>query len=219
MQAAGRRGAGAGGAPGVAAEDAGRWARGAGVMGGGARDGARPSGERRVGRGPGRAPAATRGTAADGGAPAAEGPAPVKTARSGPRGGEEAAQRSGGQAGLGEPFQLPVLLQLPHPAGRRGRGQDAGRWRWPRGAGGPGRGYLCRQRRRNLMIFRAAWSCFLVRKEPLLEGRSDEQTWPAGAPRPRSPAGEGGEGARGPTWCGRAGCPRAGGGTSGSAAG
>lgn len=29
--------------------------------------------------------------------------------------------------------------------------------------------YLCRQRRRNLMIFRAAWSCFLVRKEPLVK--------------------------------------------------
>ena len=24
------------------------------------------------------------------------------------------------------------------------------------------------------MIFRAAWSCFLVRKEPLVEGRRDE---------------------------------------------
>lgn len=36
--------------------------------------------------------------------------------------------------------------------------------------------YLCRQRRRNLMIFLAAWSCFLVRKEPLVEDRKDEET-------------------------------------------
>lgn len=37
---------------------------------------------------------------------------------------------------------------------------------------------LCRQRRRNLIIFRAAWSCFLVRKEPLLRaGRGPEGRW------------------------------------------
>lgn len=85
------------------------------------------------------------------------------------------------------------------PADGNGTGGGGG----GRAGSGPGRGYLCRQRRRNLMIFRAAWSCFLVRKEPLLEERSDEQTWPAGAPAP-SPwtlageAGEGGEGVRGP---------------------
>lgn len=28
------------------------------------------------------------------------------------------------------------------------------------------------------MIFRAAWSCFLVRKEPLAEGRKDEENSP-----------------------------------------
>lgn len=33
--------------------------------------------------------------------------------------------------------------------------------------GPPQQPYLCRQRRRNRMIFRAAWSCRLVRKEPL----------------------------------------------------
>lgn len=32
--------------------------------------------------------------------------------------------------------------------------------------------YLCRHRRRNLIIFLAAWSCFLVRKEPLV-GETD----------------------------------------------
>lgn len=46
--------------------------------------------------------------------------------------------------------------------------------RWDGGGGRAKSQHLCRQRRRNLMIFRAAWSCFLVRKEPLVEERRDE---------------------------------------------
>lgn len=35
---------------------------------------------------------------------------------------------------------------------------------------------LCLQRRRNLMIFLAAWSCFLVRNDPLLDKAGTAQT-------------------------------------------
>lgn len=102
-----------------------------------------------------------------------------------PRVMRKAVERSGGQSGLGKPFQLLILLQFPHPAERQGRSQrrlaDRGRW-----DGGGGRSKsrarkgedLCRQRRRNLMIFRAAWSCFLVRKEPLVKERRDEKISP-----------------------------------------
>lgn len=40
----------------------------------------------------------------------------LKTARS----GLESGERSGGQARLGKPFQLLVLLQFPHPAEKQG---------------------------------------------------------------------------------------------------
>lgn len=87
------------------------------------------------------------------------------------------------------------------------------------------------------MIFRAAWSCFLVRKEPLLEEEKMRgpgtatpalSPWgPAGTGWGRSWAGAGlcGQGGTGtedcrpPTCCGPAGCPLVGGDRSGSAAG
>ena len=35
----------------------------------------------------------------------------------------KAVERSGGQPGLGKPFQLLVLLQFPHPVERQGMSQ------------------------------------------------------------------------------------------------
>lgn len=40
-----------------------------------------------------------------------------------PRVMRKAVERSGGQSGLGKPFQLLVLLQFPHPAEKQGRSQ------------------------------------------------------------------------------------------------
>lgn len=134
------------------------------------------------------------GTAADRGSPPPERPLPVETARSGPQSAGEGGAQSGCQSGLGDPFQLLVLLQFPHPAETRGRSQETsgggggprGGWRQrvhiPRGPL-QRREHLCRQRRRNLMIFRAAWSCFLVRKEPLVaEERMRRRGTPAPSP-------------------------------------
>lgn len=68
--------------------------------------------------------------------------------------------------------QRALSLKTAGAASRVGRGQVASP-----GWGSPSSSWfcfssliLCRQRRRNLMIFRAAWSCFLVRKELLLRG-------------------------------------------------
>lgn len=44
-----------------------------------------------------------------------------------PRAVRKAGRRSGGQTRLGEPFQLLVLLQFPHPAERRGKSQETSR--------------------------------------------------------------------------------------------
>lgn len=63
--------------------------------------------------------------------------------------------------------------------------------------------YLCRQRRRNLMIFLAAWSCFLVRKEPLVEEKMENshntQASPAFIQPLRYPSKEG-QGGRAWSW-------------------
>lgn len=88
--------------------------------------------------------------------------------------------RSGGQSGLGKPFQLLVLFHFPHPAERGARShqhfqREVGWWRWQGSSQSEEGQYLCLQRRRNLMIFRAAWSCFLVRKEPLAKKKKRDK--------------------------------------------
>lgn len=78
--------------------------------------------------------------------------------------------------GSPSPESLSLVGQPEGPAGRRKAwsGQVASP-----GWGSPSSSWfcfssliLCRQRLRNLIIFRAAWSCFLVRKEPLFRAGS-----------------------------------------------
>lgn len=71
----------------------------------------------------GRAPTKVTGKAADRGLSLSQRVLSLKTARSGPQGGEKGVKRSGGQSWLGKPFQLLVLLQFPHPAERQRRRQ------------------------------------------------------------------------------------------------
>jgi len=79
-------------------------------------------------------------------------------------------QMKGGMKSLGgqsSPLQLPRLLQLFDPAARNNTRVTTVNHSKPQLT--QSQCYLCLQRRRNLMIFLAAWSCFLVRNEPLMD--------------------------------------------------
>lgn len=77
----------------------------------------------------------------------------------------------GGGGGLGgqpSPLQLSALFQLfdpGRPVAALGLGPTTGSMQ-------ASEADLCLQRLRNLMIFLAAWSCFLVKKVPLMDTTS-----------------------------------------------
>lgn len=94
-------------------------------------------------------------------------------------GAHEGSRKGRGKLPTGgspSPESLSLVGQPEGPAGRRKA--RSGQVASP-GWGSPSSSWLCfsslilcRQRLRNLIIFRAAWSCFLVRKEPLFRAGS-----------------------------------------------
>lgn len=175
----GERGEGAGGAPDVTAGDAGR--RGRGSAGRGTRKRGRDPWGRR-GQLPTGAPLPRRGLSL------------LRLPEAAPRALGKAGRSQVASPGWGIPSSSwfcfsSLILQRQGEGVRRPavwQGGPRGGWRRrvqvPRGPLRR-REHLCRQRRRNLMIFRAAWSCFLVRKEPLVaEERMRRRGTPAPSP-------------------------------------